>query len=739
VRVLHPTPDLFRVGASARDHHPRKLSMVTAAQSLRYSPASLTWLRDWIKEELAPYPERMGMVARMVFSATVVMILSMTFRIPYAYLGATFALLVSRESPRTTLWSATKILIGISATAIYILLTMRLVISDPDLHFFWIVGSFFIAFYILSAMPDYVTATSFAVVISAVVPLWDRHVSAQANVEDTLWIAFGSFIGLAVTSAVELIVARRKPGDEVVSPLVRRLTTVKEMLTRLAEHGAVDEVSKKNVIRYALLGTSRVRRLLRRSDYSQHYRAQMNAVLAAVGRLLDSAAKLTEFRGTLTSSDRTRLRNLAGAAETVRVDLIRRHIPKSLHFSVDAGVPSNIPALFEMEEILSLIPQAYADSQTIGEYVPDLGDEPQPKLFSPDTFTSLRHTKFALSGCLAASIAYIIYNAIDWPGISTAVTTCLLTALTTIGSSRQKQVLRFTGAAVGGFVFGMGAQIFILPHVDTILGFTLLFVFVTAVSAWFMTSSPRLSYFGVQVAFAFYLINLQGFAIETSLAVARDRVVGVLLGLFTMWLVFDQLWGMPAAETMKKAFVLDFRLMAQVIREPLSNDPQIAKARRFSLRETVMENFDSVRTAGDAVLFEFGAERREALEWRKRAQIAQAPLRTLFLIRMALWKYRAQTLGFELPAEVLAAQKAFDERSAVVLDGIADRLEGKTSGEERDVQAAFEHLEQTASKVDSQQPPDPRDPQVHALLVLSQRSEQLTTWLTQNIWDRLRD
>jgi multidrug resistance protein MdtO len=707
--------------------------MATAAQSLRYSAASLSWIRDFLKEELAPYPGRTGVVARMVFSATLVMIICMVFRIPYGFQAAYFALFVSRESPRATVWASAKTSIAMGISAVYVLLSIRLVINSPSLHFFWIIGSFFLAFYVLSAMSDYVIATSFAAIISVTVPLWDRHVTAQTNVEDTLWVAFGTVVGLAVTSAVELIVARRKPGDEVVSPLVERLMAVEEMLTQLAEHGAINEVSKKNVIRDAMLGTSRVRRLLRRSDYAQHYKAQMNALLAAVGRLVDGAAIVTELRGTLTSNDRARVRNLAGILEKVRMDLLNRRIPEPLHFSADGEASSNIPWLYAMEQMVSLIPQAFADSQAMGEYVPAVDDERQSKLLSADAFTDVRHLKFALGGCLAASIAYIIYNAIDWPGISTAVTTCMFTALSTIGSSRQKQVLRFTGAAVGGFVFGMGAQIFILPYVDTIFGFTLLFVFVTVVSAWFMTCSPRLSYFGVQVALAFYLINLQEFAFVTSLAVARDRVVGVLLGLFTMWLVFDQLWGTPATEAMKKALVQDFRLMAQVIREPLSNDPQVAKARRFSLRETVTENFDSVRTAGDAVLLEFGPSRREALEWRNRAQTAQAQLGTLYLTRMALWKYRAQTPGFELPTEVLAAQKEFDNQSTIALEGIADRLEGKSSAEKGDVQGSFEHLEQAARKIDSQQPRDPRDPQVHALLVLSHRSEQLTTWLAQNI------
>jgi multidrug resistance protein MdtO len=85
----------------------------------------------------------------------------------------------------------------------------------------------------------------------------------------------------------------------------------------------------------------------------------------------------------------------------------------------------------------------------------------------------------------------------------------------------------------------MGSQIFILPYLDSIGGFTLLFILVTVVAAWVMTSSPRLSYFGFQIAVAFYLINVQEFAMQTSLAVARDRLVGILLGVFMMWLAFE--------------------------------------------------------------------------------------------------------------------------------------------------------------------------------------------------------
>src|SRR5262249_60823195 len=115
-------------------------------------------------------------------------------------------------------------------------------------------------------------------------------------------------------------------------------------------------------------------------------------------------------------------------------------------------------------------------------------------------------------------------------------------------------------------------------------------VFVPALSSWFMTSSPRLSYFGLQMALAFYLINLQEFKIQTSLEVARDRVLGILLGLFMMWVVFDRLWGAPAAVEMKKTFISNLRLLAQFAREPLSEDHRIAIKQSLILRETINNN-----------------------------------------------------------------------------------------------------------------------------------------------------
>jgi multidrug resistance protein MdtO len=359
-----------------------------------------------------------------------------------------------------------------------------------------------------------------------------------------------------------------------------------------------------------------------------------------------------------------------------------------------------------METIVSFIPQAFAGSRSINAYLPSPDDVPRPRWFAPSGLFNPEYHKFALKGCLAATACYVIYNSVAWPGISTAVTTCLLTALSTIGASRQKQILRFAGAIVGGFVIGMGSQIFILPHLDTIGGFTVLFMAVTALASWVMTSSPRLSYFGLQVALAYYLINLQEFKIQTSLAVARDRVAGVLLGLFMMWLVFDQLWSAPAGVEMKRRFVLTFRLLAQLAREPVSTDIQAMTKQTYTLRESIDDEFNQVRSLADGVLFEFGPSRQQDLAMRDDIRRWQPQLRTLFVLRIASLKYRFQVPGFELPETIRLAQQAYDDRSAQILEEMAERIEGSVPPAVP-APEAFELLEKTiqAYYEESQQPP----------------------------------
>ncbi len=707
--------------------------MATVAQSLPESSRPLAWFQEFLREELAPYPGRAGTVARMVIAATLVMVICMTFRIHYSYQGAVYALLISRENLRVTLQSAGTALLATCIGAAYLLISAWFVISVPVLHFFWIIVSFFAAFYAFSTMTNYGAAAIFAFTVALGVPLWDRHVSAETNVENTLRVVLAALIGVVVTALVELALARMKPGDNVVLPIAERLAAVESLLARYAEGGPVDHATEKKVIRLGMLGTSMLRRVLRRSDYSPHYRSQMSGVVALVGGLVDVAATLTQFRFEPSSTDQKQLRNLAATIASIRTDLMNRRIPVSIQFNPNDRPSRGVPLLLEMEIKVALISQVVAGSKSMDEYLPPSDDLPRAKLVVPDALTNPEHLKFALKGCFAASLCYIIYNSVAWPGISTAVTTCLLTGLTTIGSSRQKGILRIAGALIGGFLIGMGSQMFILPYLDSIAGFTILFILVTVFSSWFMTSSPRLSYFGLQAALAFYLINLQDFAAQTSLSIARDRVVGILLGLFMMWLVFDHLWGSRAAVEMKKTFVSTLRSLAQLEREPLSGEKRVAIQRCYSLRETINTYFDQVRALADGVLFEFGPSRQQDLTLRDRIRRWQPHLRTLFLIRVALLKYRLRLSGFDLPEPVELAQQEFDEELAKVLDGMADRMAGKVSERKDNLEHSFEHLEQTIRSCCSEGPQELPTAELQTFLALSRSIETVTTSLSKEI------
>ena len=387
-----------------------------------------------------------------------------------------------------------------------------------------------------------------------------------------------------------------------------------------------------------------------------------------------------------------------------------------------------------MEKTISLIAEVFEGSKSLSAYAPPLTNEGEPpqSLFVRDALTNPEHIKFALKGCLAASLCYIFYTALDWNGISTAVTTCILTALTTIGSSRQKQVLRFAGAFAGGAV-SLVAQIFVLPGLNSIAGFTLLFLAVTSVAAWIATSSPRLSYFGIQTALVFYIVNLQDFGIQTSLVHGRDRVIGIMLGLIMMWLVFDQLWSAPTAIEMRKTFISVFRLLAQYASESRANDRSAAKDRGYALREAINIRFSQVRALADAVWFEFGPSRQRDLALRSRILGWQLQLRMLFISCVALVKYRLQLPGFELPEPARLARQEFEESLARTLDGMADHLEGKAREGTDSLEAAFARLKESVQISDSIEAQEVPPANLKTFLSLSERITGLAVSLRNEI------
>jgi hypothetical protein len=179
---------------------------------------------------------------------------------------------------------------------------------------------------------------------------------------------------------------------------------------------------------------------------------------------------------------------------------------------------------------------------------PKTAARPKPKsepdgrsLFVPDAFTNPAHVHFALKVTFAAMFCYIVYEAIDWSGIHTAFITCTFIALESTEATLYKGTLRFVGCLIGG-ALALFSIVFLMPHMETIASLVVLVACAAAIAGWVAAGSERISYAGLQLAFAFFYSVFQGYAPDTDLDNVRNRVVGILFGLIVTGLIFHYIW-----------------------------------------------------------------------------------------------------------------------------------------------------------------------------------------------------
>jgi multidrug resistance protein MdtO len=176
---------------------------------------------------------------------------------------------------------------------------------------------------------------------------------------------------------------------------------------------------------------------------------------------------------------------------------------------------------------------------------------------------------------------------------------------------------------------------------------------------------------------------------------------------------------------MKRLFISNLRSLAQLAREPLAGERGLAIERISSVRETINAKFDKVMSLAEGVVFEFGSSRQQDLALCSRIRQRQPQLRTLFTTRIALLKYRLQLPGFELPQAVRLAQQGFDDQLGKMLDGMADRLDGKAPEGKDNFENSFEHLQQKIRTCCSKGPHESLTPELRTFLALSRSIESV--------------
>jgi multidrug resistance protein MdtO len=501
---------------------------------------------EFLAVELAPREGRVLAVAQIVTASVLTVAIAMVFRIPEPTYMAYIVFLVSRDEQAATVTTGVGGQLAVTLAIILTLCLMFFDLSEPALRLPAMVLSTFIAMYSLRTFalgPIMYLAGFVLVMLQSVV---DDMPNPESLTHLALWLWVVMLVPVGITLVVNLLF-----GQSVVL-LTRRTVrkVLEEMETALLAGEAQRHLARWRELVVSLLG--------KQPQGGTHGRPRPFICVGALRRLADAlvilealpASSATEMRGVLArnvgacrellESETTAGRQTAAAAG------VHAGREESLQGGVFPG--ERMPALRAFEAALAAFRQEITQP---AESAASANTHKRP-LFVPDAFTNPEHWQFALKTTIAVMVVYFIYTMLDWPGLRTSIVTCFFVALGSLGETVHKLVLRISGALVGGLIAGL-CIVFVLPHMTDIGQLSLLIAVVSAGAAWVATSSELLAYAGMQIAFAFFLGILQGYAPATDLTVLRDRVVGILLGNVVITLVFTLLWPESATSSVRSA------------------------------------------------------------------------------------------------------------------------------------------------------------------------------------------
>jgi len=615
---------------------------------------------DFLRRELAPTPGRGRATFRLTLACVIATIPILTHRIPHALIVMIVMYLITQEDTAATLVGSILAVAGVTVGLGAALLAWMVALDIAWLRIACFVGFVVAGLWLKRVLVVGALGSALGLPAALVMVLPDvAPIPPESLVEFVLWIWWCVTLGLAVNVGVQLLLAPGDPLTLLLRELDARLHAVESTVRELA--GATELApppTGMSLDALATAGMSRPLALLKTASLTNAVARQRHDTLATTITLVDrlvtdaGALRLLASSTSITPMRDSLLRVAEGCANARRAVAERRWPQPAAAAPPSASTP---PPLADMErtlEQLSVVSRIEPSKPTT--------KEPGPHLLLPDATTNPEYVQFAVKGALAALICYVLFIGFDYPGIYTSVITCFVVSLSTIGSSNQKGLLRFGGAALGG-VMGVYALVYAFPNVDRLGGFWLVFATGTAVAAWINFGSPRISYGGYQTGLAFYKATLQDLGPAVSATVVRDRLIGVAFGLIVFGIVEHVLWPVRAADRMHARLADVFRSLAAFARA-LSQPPGDVDARRRLISQQVAD----VQGFIESSKFEAGTG-ADAETVERRTADAQTVFVVLLAIAREAWAARP-------PEAVPAATSHVEENVAAILEGVADRV-----------------------------------------------------------------
>ncbi|WP_433971330.1 hypothetical protein [Tunturiibacter lichenicola] len=627
---------------------------------------------EMLRAELAWYPGRAALVGRIVLACTSVMLLAFIFRIPGAALGAGFPILISRESPKATKVSAFQIALSCSIATTAIILGGVLTSGSAFLHVLWVIAVLFAAFFTISCLNFINPALTASVLIAVAIQLWDLPIRTEVRVERTLYTLLAILIACVVTVLIETVFAKKQSPDAILEGINHRLGLIETLLSQAQAEEFPPPALTMQLSRSAAKSVDDLSELLAHSRYEPSYHDLLATVIALTRQLVELGSNLAESTRILSLDDQERCMAIARNLSSIRNCLLCKSLADWT--DLPPATRNANPVLVEIERTMHLIAQSFSDEDLpIYQLLPAAIPTRSIGIFVVDALRQNEHYKFAIRGTLSALLCYVFYMSTGWTGLGASIITCTLTARRFTGASRHRQSLRFAGFILGAGVIGLGTEALILPGVDSLVQYAILFASVVALGSWIATSGPRIAYAGFQIVLAYNLVNLNRFTINTSLVPSRDAILGIILGVVAMWLVFDHLWAENSSSSVRALLLGTLRSLADFKTTP-TETPLQANQRLAATSSNINRDFDKLRDLADMYAFEsFPKKPYESLVNRS-IRTLSPELRAFLFVKTGLLQHRNLAA-----AEPDVLVREVEEQASSVLRGLANAIEGETA------------------------------------------------------------
>ena len=546
-----------------------------------------------LRRELRPTPGRLGDSMRIVIVLLIVVAVSETFRIPDIGLSAYIILLLSgREAAstvRTALISGIAVVLAIFATIAVFMLSL----SEPALRIPLMAAMTFGAMFLSRASPlgpvffvagfivaygltlgDQVLGLALQPATAGNAPQFELPEiffvpPAEALVRFLLWLSLAVVVPIAVLIAANLLKGRDP------ARLLRR--ALGERLAAAARFCAGESGAEHQLEAQAFEGTAQLRKLhdlaglLHRGRGRPVWGALLIDDIARLGLLLLSWLRVE-------GKDRDPLVSAADACREAERALQDGKAPSAEPVAITATGAAR-PLANAISRILRAIRETLAGTSA-GQETHHAAAAP-PRLLAPDAFSNPEYSRFALKVTLAVMICYFVMNMADWPGIHTCVITAFFVALGTVGETLHKATLRVVGCLIGAGL-GLGAILLLMPYMTDLGDLLLLLAPVTLLSAWVAYGSERISYAGLQIGLAFYLVVLQGYGPTIDMYTARDRIIGILFGNIVIFVVFTTIWPVSVANVVRTNLARALEQLATLVGLGARSDGEMSPAARLA-------------------------------------------------------------------------------------------------------------------------------------------------------------